>query len=123
MRFEMCEFLIMAKNSFNVDLQKDKFAYKIGHIISIQPDGHIWGKLECLPRFWIIKVPGMKVEEAKHLTSNKCGILDTYNVNPISIRKWKFDVNTLQSIDNEIIDTVGIISIKKDVIFNTMTLI
>jgi hypothetical protein len=36
-----------------------------GDVIVVRPDGWVWGREECPPRFVIIKVPDMTLEEAK----------------------------------------------------------
>lgn len=34
-----------------------------GDIIAIYPDGHVWGRLECLPDFVVVKIPTVPYSE------------------------------------------------------------
>ena len=38
---------------------------QIGDIIVVKPDGAIWGKEEKLPKFILVKLPGVSVSEVK----------------------------------------------------------
>lgn len=42
-----------------------KYRAKKGDIVVIRPDGWTWGREECLPRFIVVKIPGLSVEDAK----------------------------------------------------------
>lgn len=39
--------------------------YKLGDPVVVMPDGHEWGAEEGLPKFYIVKIPGLAVETAK----------------------------------------------------------
>ena len=89
----MAEILIKAKDFVNPDPELDKFAYKRGHVVCVMPDGHPWGKKECLPDFVVLKVPDMTIEEAQVYLEEK-------NVNPrteqqksIARRSMKLDID------------------------------
>lgn len=47
-----------------VDSPFEKGAKK-GDIIVVRPDGWVWGKEENLPRYIIVKLPGLNIEDAK----------------------------------------------------------
>jgi predicted ABC-type ATPase len=55
----MAEFLVRAQASTN------KAASEVGDIIIVRPDGHEWGKAECLPEYIVIKLPDVKIEDVK----------------------------------------------------------
>ena len=38
---------------------------QIGDIIVVRPDGWLWGKEECLPNYVVVKLPDLKLEDAK----------------------------------------------------------
>ena len=38
---------------------------QIGDVIAVRPDGWKWGKEERLPNYVVVKVPDMKLEDAK----------------------------------------------------------
>jgi hypothetical protein len=39
--------------------------YKRGDPVAVMPDGHVWGRMERLPWFFVVKIPGLGVEAAK----------------------------------------------------------
>jgi len=62
----MCELLIKAISNTNPDPVKDqRGCYKRGDIVDVQADGFTWGREEGLPRFYIVKIPGITVTQAK----------------------------------------------------------
>jgi hypothetical protein len=61
----MAELLVLAFDTHNIDPEQDLLAYKLGHVIDIKPDGHVWGSQERLPKFFIVKIPTMKVADAQ----------------------------------------------------------
>ncbi len=86
----MCELLVLAFDTYNPDPEQDKFAWKLGHIIDIKPDGHSWGASERLPKFWIVKIPGMAVADAQDYLTALLDFTNLQDVKQIGIRKWKF---------------------------------
>ncbi len=56
------ELLIKAEDAWGTDEARSRK----GDIIVVRPDGWIWGKEECLPRFIVVKLKGVKVEDIKH---------------------------------------------------------
>ena len=59
----MAEILIKAVDATNPDATKDRVGcYKRGMPVVVMPDGHPWGTEETLPRFVVIKIPGVPVE-------------------------------------------------------------
>jgi hypothetical protein len=61
----MAEFLIKAQSMTHTDPTKDaRGCYKRGDIVAVFPDGHTWGRLETLPKFVVVKVPGLNAERA-----------------------------------------------------------
>jgi hypothetical protein len=66
----MAEILLRAQNQIDIPSDPEKAArLRVpGDVVVVMPDGHSWGSREGLPRFWIIKVPGLSVETVKKLT-------------------------------------------------------
>jgi len=68
--FTIC-FCLITSISFGAEflvIQKSGSHYthaKAGDIVAVRPDGHKWGKKECLPLFKVVKKPEMKYEDAK----------------------------------------------------------
>lgn len=51
---EMCEILVRARDG----LYSPTDMYpKRGHLVAVMPNGHIWGRCECPPEYFIIKIP------------------------------------------------------------------
>lgn len=62
----MAELLVKAVDATHPDPAKDaRGCYKRGDVVCVQPDGHEWGRLEGLPRFVVVKVPGVSVDQAE----------------------------------------------------------
>lgn len=62
----MAEILIKAVDATHSDPEKDAVGcYKRGDMVVVAPDGHVWGKEEGLPKFVVVKVPGLSVEKAR----------------------------------------------------------
>ena len=79
----MAELLIKAKENWMESLSKEEIKAlpkekkdrynarsKKGDIVAVKPDGWQWGKMECLPSFIVVKMPGKNVEEVEHLTES-----------------------------------------------------
>ncbi len=62
----MAEILIKAIDATHPDPEKDRCGcYKMGDPVVVMPDGHVWGNEECLPTFYVFKIPGLSVEQAQ----------------------------------------------------------
>lgn len=59
----MCEIIVKAIDVTNPDPMKDqRGCYKRGYPVAVYPDGTRWGNEERLPKFVIIKLPGVPVD-------------------------------------------------------------
>jgi hypothetical protein len=92
----MCQVLIKATDQRSIDLDKDAKLFKRGYPVAVKPDDHVWGKMETLPDFIVLKIPDMTVEEAnQYLKSRVEMVLRTgeffkkYVERKIRIRKWR----------------------------------
>jgi len=67
----MCEILVKAIDHVSADPVLDRRgAYKRGDPVVIMGDGHEWGNKEGLPKFVLLKIPGVsKVEFVEHIKS------------------------------------------------------
>jgi hypothetical protein len=63
----MAEFLLRAQQQIDVpnDTEKASRLRSPGDIVCVMPDGHPWGKEERLPKFWVVKIPGVSVDVVK----------------------------------------------------------
>lgn len=62
----MAEFLVKAQDS---TAQESDGKWRAGRIVVVMPDSHEWGLKEGLPDFYLIKVPGVTVSDAKQYIS------------------------------------------------------
>lgn len=80
----MCEILIRAINNTHADADKDRRGcYKRGMPVVSRPDGHSWGAKERMPRFALIKIPGVSVDKVEqfcqaHRIDLGGGVFETY---------------------------------------------
>lgn len=78
----MAEFLIKARDQVDLPANQEKRdrGWKRGDIVEIHPDGWEWGKEERLPKFVVVKIPGLPSEQArtKYMESDyrDTGLLD-----------------------------------------------
>ena len=76
----MAEFLIQARGHWMDNMSQSEInalsdsqknsrdrRLQLGDIVVIKPDGWVWGKEEKLPRFIVIKAPGVDYDSVKHL--------------------------------------------------------
>ena len=62
----MCEIIVKAIDVTNPDPIKDRRGcYKRGYPVAVYPDGTKWGNEERLPKFVIIKLPGVPIEKVQ----------------------------------------------------------
>lgn len=108
----MAELLILAFDTSNKDAALDVFAYKKGHVISVKPDGHKWGKEECLPKFYIVKLPKVSVADVQKYLDAQMDTLGSAT-EKIAIRRYQVDVGTIPTAIKNTLETDGVISISK----------
>ena len=64
----MTQFLVKAQEPWNNASQDaPSERSRLGDIIVVRPDSHVWGNEECLPRFIVVKITNMTYDDAKHL--------------------------------------------------------
>jgi hypothetical protein len=94
----MAELLIKLEEA---DKPDDLLAWGKGHVVCVKPDGHKWGRLECPPKFCVVRVSD---QEAKDL--------EIYlEPGPAVIRKYKIDVDHASLSEAK---STGLISVTKD---------
>lgn len=84
----MAEILIKAVDAAHADPEKDKQGcYKRGDPVVVMDDGHEWGKEERLPKFVVVKIPGLSVAKAKKYIQPILGIPDAEGERPMIRRR------------------------------------
>lgn len=78
----MAEFLIMLNDpGAETPDELKQFRYYRGDIVVVKPDNWSWGSEEKPPKFGLIKVPGMTVEEAQQWLVSEDEIVSLKNPN------------------------------------------
>lgn len=112
----MAEFLIKARDPVDLpkDAEKRSRCYRRGDVVVVMPDGHKWGKDEGLPKFVLVKIPGMPAEKARDYISSHyrdTGLLDSKGrpvLKLVTRRKWKVlidDANFPTKVRNTLANT------------------
>jgi len=125
----MAELLVKAQEPWNNDIDTSKMRKneltqfnarsRKGDIIVIRPDGWKWGREECLPRFIVVKAPGLDIKDAVKFESAVYEESIDEDGNPkfklLKRRKYAFDSFLLNSA---LRDSINSIEISKDIILN-----
>ena len=62
----MCEILVFAGNNSHADPVEDRRGcWKRGYPVVVKEDGHQWGREEGLPKFVVVKIPGVPAAKAR----------------------------------------------------------
>lgn len=101
----MCEMLVRVVDKVNDDPYLDAKCSKRGDVITIQPDGWMWSRLELKSPIWrIIKVPGVSVAQAEVFLTPE---VDADPANPSAVlqrRAHKIDLDALPDAKAQIMD-------------------
>lgn len=102
----MAEILIKLQRA---DDETDKKAFTRGHPVVVQPDGWEWGALERPPRFFVLAVSGLTVEQARpYLEPDLDVAVGDAPPAYLAVRKWWLDIDAADlpvAIKNSIRDT------------------
>jgi hypothetical protein len=113
----MCEIIVKAIDATHPDPVKDqRGCYKRGYPVAVYPDGTKWGKEERLPKFVIIKFPGVPVDNAivqKYIQPELGDTPDINGIYPVVRRRlWKIRFDDLPLIARNKLATNGELTIK-----------
>jgi hypothetical protein len=94
----MAEFLVKAVDHTHPDPDEDRAgAYKVGDIVVVFPDGHTWGSEETLPKFVVVKCPGLDVATARARVEQWDFEYDlTILQRSLPLDGWRFRIDNLQ---------------------------
>ena len=93
----MCEILVKAVDAAHSEPVKDqRGCYKSGGIVAVMPDGHEWGKEECLPKFYVFRLilTLQSLEQAKKYIEPETTLVyedGELQKKRITRNRWKFD--------------------------------
>lgn len=100
----MAEFLIKATSNTNPNPLKDsRGCYKRGDIVDVRPDGWPWGNEERLPRFVVVKIPGLDPDTVMKFMDSQTDSVAIENPTMIKRRLWNLlidDAGIPNSIKN-----------------------
>lgn len=116
----MCELLVKVVDVAHSDpLINMQACYKRGDVVTVQPDGHVWGSAELDTNvFSIVKKPGVSVDDMQYLLNDsKQPIKQTAALKIPALRKvvqqqerdtktrkrYKIDLTTEQILDKELL--------------------
>ncbi len=86
----MAELLIKAIDAVHPDAEVDAcHCYKQGMPVVVKEDGHQWGLSEGLPKFIVMKIPGVPVERVEKYIAHWSDITDPLKPIPIRRRRWQ----------------------------------
>ena len=89
----MAELLIKAVDAWgNLPSRSMK-----GDIIVVRPDGWKWGNEECPPRFVVVKLKGVKVDDVKHYEQSLMDTKDPEKPVMLKVRKYAIDTATVDT--------------------------
>lgn len=111
----MAEILVKAVNATHSDTDKDRSGcYKRGMPVIIMPDGHSWGGEERLPKFILIKVPGISVDLVKkYVDTQLSDSPDEDGRYPIYRRRlWRIRLEDIPVAARNILANTGMLVIK-----------
>lgn len=113
----MAEILVKAVDAEHSDPQKDaRGCYKRGMPVVVMPDGHRWGKKEGLPKFVIIKMPGVPVETVqKYIEPQTEDVISLPNESGafqvVRRRRWQFRLDAMPAIVRGRVAAAGALTI------------
>lgn len=99
------EILVKAISATHADPAKDLACYKAGDPVVVQPDGHVWGAEEGLPRFWVVKVPSVTVAQALAYLERNPDWTDRLR------RLWRLNVSSLPGNVRNQLQNTGTITV------------
>lgn len=88
------ELLVKAIDATHRNTVKDKAGcYKRGDPVVAMKDGHEWGKEERLPKFFVIKLPGISVKDAGKYIESDWDYTDPDNPVLVIRRKYRIKID------------------------------
>jgi hypothetical protein len=99
-------------------LKDERGCYKLGDPVVVMPDGHEWGLEERLPKFYVVKIPGLAVETARKWV--EAWRDDTDPDNPAMLRRRLYGINiaSLPASIRNALQTTGTVSVTLNQIRN-----
>jgi hypothetical protein len=92
-------------------LKDERACYKLGDPVVVMPDGHTWGLEERLPKFYVVKIPGLAAETAKKWIAAWVDTADPEH--PVKMRRRLYGINiaSLPSSIRNALQTTGAVTV------------
>jgi hypothetical protein len=99
-------------------LKDERACYKSGDPVVVMPDGHEWGLEERLPKFYVVKIPGITVEAARKWVATWKDEADPDK--PVIMRRRLYGVNvaSLPASIRNTLQTTGTVTVTLNQIRN-----
>lgn len=85
--------------------------YKAFDPVVVMPNGHTWGAEEGLPKFWIVKIPGMAVETARRWVELWWDTADPEKPSIVQRRLHRLDRTKIPATVLNTLNTTGVITV------------
>lgn len=85
--------------------------YKAFDPVVVMPDGHEWGREEGLPKFWIVKIPGMAVETARRWIASWMDTTNPEKPTALQRRLYRLDRTKIPQNILTTLNSTGVISV------------
>lgn len=85
--------------------------YKAFDPVVVMPDGHVWGREEGLPKFWIVKIPGMTVDTARRWIASWVDTTDPEKPTTLQRRLHRLDKAKIPANILATLNSTGVISV------------
>lgn len=109
----MAEILVKAADQTDVDPVKDRRRYKRGMCVVVKEDGHSWGGKEGLPKFVVIKIPGVPASRVmKYIAERNEYDPTTGEMEMFQRRLWRIRWEDLPQVAKNKLKNSGELTIK-----------
>lgn len=105
----MAEILVKLSDNIHPDPTRDVGSYKRGMPVVVMPDGHPWGDEERPPKFFVMKFPGVPVEDLLDYVAEEPGPVDG---SILARRRWRFSVDELPRDMRRRIEQSGVMVVR-----------
>ncbi|MFN3075352.1 MAG: hypothetical protein ABT940_00445 [Alphaproteobacteria bacterium] len=107
----MAELLLRVASSLHADPLIDRGCYKRGDVVAVLPDGHVYGRLETLPTFVKVKIPGLAVATAQNWVRPEMDLTDPLKPVMLKRRLWRVRVDDIPAAIRNTLITTGEVTV------------
>ena len=84
----MAQLLLLNRDNFAPAGQDDERSYKLGDVIAVAEDGHVWGSAEQTHPFRVVLKPGPRSNYAYLLDPEQAPLRKTFTRSHFAIRRF-----------------------------------